>query len=128
MAGETPSDLKYTSDHEWVRTEGDLVRIGITDFAQTELGDVVYVDLPAPGAEVEAGQALGEVESHKSVSDLFAPLSGTVEARNEALEERPELINEDPYGDGWMVTIRPSEPAQVDGLLDVDAYRAQTTG
>ena len=122
MSGQIPSDLKYTSDHEWTRLEGDLVRIGITDFAQEQLGDVVYVDLPAPGAEVSAGQALGEVESHKSVSDLFAPVSGTVEERNEELEDRPELINQDPYGEGWLVTIRATDVGEVDGLLTAEAY------
>lgn len=125
MAHETPGDLRYTDEHEWVREEDDLLRIGITDFAQEQLGDVVYVDLPGPGTEVERSQAVGEVESHKSVSDLFAPVSGVVEERNDQLEDRPELINEDPYGDGWMLTIRPADLGELDGLLDAGAYREQ---
>lgn len=128
MSSDTPSDCRYTSDHEWTRDDGDVVRMGITHFAQDQLGDVVYVDLPAAGAEVDAGQAFGEVESTKSVSDLFAPVSGVIRERNELLEERPELINEDPYGEGWMVTIEPRDRSELDGLMDVDAYRAHVEG
>jgi glycine cleavage system H protein len=124
----TPSELKYTSQHEWVRDDGEHVTVGITDYAQDQLGDVVYVDLPAPGAEVELDQPFGEVESTKSVSDLFAPVSGVVVERNEELDDRPELVNSDPYGDGWMVTIRPNDRAQLDGLLDAQAYEASLTG
>lgn len=120
-----PEDRRYTEEHEWTLEEGELVRVGITDFAQDQLGDVVYVDLPAPGARVERGQPFGEVESTKSVSDLYAPISGTIEARNEDLEDRPELVNQDPYGDGWMVTIRPDDTSQLGELLDADAYRAR---
>lgn len=123
MSSTTPSDCRYTAEHEWVRDDGDVVRIGITDFAQDQLGDVVYVDLPAAGAEVDQGQAFGEVESTKSVSDLFAPVSGTVRERNDSLEDRPELVNEDPYGEGWMLTIVPRDRAELDGLMDADAYR-----
>lgn len=123
MAHETPGDLRYTDEHEWVREEDDLLRIGITDFAQEQLGDVVYVDLPGPGTEVEQSRPVGEVESHKSVSDLFAPASGVVEERNDQLEDRPELVNEDPYGDGWMLTIRPADTGELDDLLDAGAYR-----
>ena len=122
MSGQIPSDLKYTSDHEWTRLEGDLVRIGITDFAQEQLGDVVYVDLPAPGAEVSAGQALGEVESHKSVSDLFAPVSGTVTAVNDALNGEPGMVNADPEAGGWMFKIEVSDAGELDKLLDADGY------
>lgn len=122
-----PDGLSYTEEHEWVRDDGDLIVVGITDFAQDQLGDVVYVDLPGPGSEVGKGQPFGEVESTKSVSDLFAPVTGTIEERNEALEERPELINEDPYGEGWMVRMRPSDRAELDALLDADGYRQQAT-
>jgi glycine cleavage system H protein len=118
-----PDDLHYTSDHEWVRVDGDDLVVGITDFAQRELGDVVYVDLPTAGATVEAGQPFGEVESTKSVSDLFAPVDGTITERNEALDETPELVNEDPYGDGWLVRLE-ADGGLADGdLLDADAYR-----
>ena len=120
---EVPSDLKYTAEHEWVRAgEGAAVRIGITDYAQEALGDVVYVTLPDVGASVSAGAACGEIESTKSVSDLYAPVSGTVTARNDALDEQPELINSDPYGEGWIIEIEPSDSAEVDGLLDAGAY------
>lgn len=121
---EFPAELRYTQEHEWVRPEGQAVRVGITDFAQDALGDVVYVDLPEVGATVQADQPLGEVESTKSVSDVYSPVSGTVVDRNPLLEERPELVNEQPYGDGWLVVIQPDDPAAVQGLLDADAYRA----
>jgi glycine cleavage system H protein len=122
-----PDDLKYTAEHEWVKVPGDTagsVRIGITDYAQQQLGDVVYIDLPSPGAEVTSGQPFGEVESTKSVSDLFAPVSGTVESRNDALDERPEVVNSDPYGEGWLVSIRANDVAEADGLLDAAGYEA----
>lgn len=120
---EHPADLRYTSDHEWVRTEGDgRVRIGITAFAQNALGDVVYVSLPAVGDEVTAGDACGEVESTKSVSDIYAPLAGKVTATNDALDGSPELINSDPYGEGWMFELELSDPSAVDQLLDATAY------
>jgi glycine cleavage system H protein len=128
VADETPSELRYTDQHEWLRDDGDVIAIGITAFAQEQLGDVVYVDLPSPGAEVEQGQAFGEVESTKSVSDLYAPVTGVVVERNEDLDERPELVNLDPYGQGWMVTIRPSDRAELDGLLDAAGYQALTEG
>lgn len=118
-----PPDLHYTPEHEWVRNEDGRVRVGITDYAQEQLGDVVYVDLPAVGAEVTRGQVFGEVESTKSVSDLFAPVSGVIRERNEALEERPEVINEDPYGDGWMVVIETGDDGELGELLDADGYR-----
>jgi glycine cleavage system H protein len=122
-----PDDLRYTSEHEWVRvTDPGTVRVGITAFAAEQLGDVVYVDLPEAGTEVTAAQALGEVESTKSVSDLYAPVTGRVLARNESLADTPELVNSDPYGDGWMVEIAVEEPAQLQELLDASAYRDLT--
>ena len=121
---EFPEDLRYTKEHEWARADGTRVRIGITDFAQDALGDVVYVDLPEVGAEVTASQAFGEVESTKSVSDVFSPLTGTIVERNPLLDERPELVNEQPYGDGWLIVIEVGDPAQVEQLLDAAAYQA----
>ena len=121
-----PEDLKYTSEHEWVRTSGEAdssVRVGITDFAQEALGDIVYVSLPEPGTEVEAGSAVGELESTKSVSDIYAPVSGKVASRNETLEASPELINSDPYGDGWLFEIVPTDLASVDALMDASSYQ-----
>lgn len=124
--GSYPDDLRYTQQHEWARAEDGVIRVGITWFAQDQLGDVVYVDLPTPGARVERGQPFGEVESTKSVSDLYAPVSGTIDARNDELEDRPELVNQDPYGEGWMVAIRPEGEADLTSLLDADAYRSMT--
>lgn len=121
---EYPDDLRYTKEHEWVRAEGGVVRIGITDFAQDALGDVVYVDLPEVGTEVHASQAFAEVESTKSVSDVFSPIEGSIAGLNPLIEEHPELVNEQPYGDGWLVLMTPSDPAAIDGLLDAEAYRA----
>ena len=122
-----PEDLKYTAEHEWVRSPGDdgTVRVGITHYAQDALGDIVYVQLPEVGEELEAGSAIGELESTKSVSDLYAPVSGSVVGRNETLDQTPELVNSDPYGEGWLLEIRPSDPAAVDALLSADDYRAQ---
>ena len=120
-----PTDLRYTAEHEWVRVEADgTVRVGITDHAQDALGDVVYVSLPAEGEAVTAGGACGEVESTKSVSEITAPVSGTVSGHNPGLETRPDLVNTDPYGDGWMFTITPADPAEVEALLDAEAYAA----
>ncbi|MEI2764332.1 MAG: glycine cleavage system protein GcvH [Dermatophilaceae bacterium] len=119
-----PEDLRYTTDHEWVRVLGDgRVRIGITDYAQNALGDVVYVSLPQVGATVDEGDACGEVESTKSVSDVYSPLAGEVTAVNDALDSAPELINNDPYGEGWMFELSLRDPAAVDALLDIAAYR-----
>jgi glycine cleavage system H protein len=121
---EYPDDLRYSKEHEWARTEDDgRIRVGITDFAQDALGDVVYVDLPEPGTEVTAGQAFAEVESTKSVSDVYAPVTGTIVERNGALEETPELVNQQPYGDGWLVAIEASDRSELDALLDSAAYR-----
>ncbi|SCL36515.1 glycine cleavage system H protein [Micromonospora nigra] len=122
-----PEDLRYTAEHEWVAAgSGGAVRVGITHFAQDALGDIVYVQLPEAGAAVAAGESLGEIESTKSVSEIYAPLGGTVSARNEALGDTPELINTDPYGAGWLVEITPDDPAAVDGLLSAGAYRELT--
>lgn len=119
-----PTDLRYTSDHEWVRVNDDgVVRIGITAFAQDALGDVVYVSLPATGDTVGPGDSCGEVESTKSVSDIYAPLHGEVTATNEALDATPELINSDPYGDGWMFEMRLADDAALGSLMDADSYR-----
>jgi glycine cleavage system H protein len=122
---EYPDDLQYTADHEWVRIDGDVVRVGITAFAQDALGDIVYVTLPDEGASVEARTVCGEVESTKSVSDIYAPITGTVSARNETLDSTPELVNSDPYGDGWMFEVRVPDPSAIDGLLSAADYRAQ---
>lgn len=123
-----PEDLKYTTDHEWVRVlDGAKVRFGITDFAQDALGDIVYVSLPDAGATINAGSPCGEVESTKSVSDVYAPVTGTVVNRNEALAATPEVINADPYGEGWMVEVELSDPAQVDTLLDSSGYAQHVT-
>jgi glycine cleavage system H protein len=120
---EYPSELRYTGEHEWVRVEGDRARVGITAYAQDALGDIVFVSLPEDGRTVEAGSACGEVESTKSVSDLYAPVSGTVVSRNEALDSAPELVNTDPYGEGWMFEVALDEPAAVEGLLTAEQYR-----
>jgi glycine cleavage system H protein len=123
---EFPDDLKYTREHEWVRPEGNVFRVGITDFAQDALGDVVYVEIPDVGTAVTAGEPFGEVESTKSVSAVYAPVSGQVIERNAALSDSPELVNEDPYGDGWMILIEAGDPTEIDSLLDADGYRAFT--
>jgi glycine cleavage system H protein len=122
-----PDDLKYTSEHEWVRVPGEAdgsVRIGITHFAQDALGDIVYVSLPEVGDTVSAGGTVGELESTKSVSDVYAPVSGEVVARNEALDATPELVNSDPYGGGWLFEVVPANAGEVDGLMDAAAYEA----
>ena len=118
-----PDDLRHSSDHEWVRTEGTTARIDITDYAQDALGDVVYVQVPEVGAVVAAGQGISEVESTKSVSDIYAPVAGTIVAVNDELDAAPERLNADPYGDGWICAIEVADAAAVDGLLDAGAYR-----
>ena len=123
-----PDHLRYSSDHEWALVEGDAVRIGITDYAQDALGDVVYVELPAVGDRVEQGEAFGEVESTKSVSELFAPVSGVVAEVNDELGGSPQRLNEDPYGDGWICTVTFDDAAEFDSLLDADSYRDLTAG
>jgi len=120
---EIPDELRYTQDDEWVRREGDEVVIGVTDFAQSQLGDVVFVELPEVGSSTEAGAAFGTIESVKAVSDLFAPITGEVIAVNEALEERPETVNESCYGDGWLIRLRPQDEAELDALLEAETYR-----
>ncbi len=122
-----PDDLHYTSDHEWVRSSGDTVRVGITAFAQDALGDVVYVSLPAVGDSLAAGDACGEVESTKSVSDIYAPVAGEVTAVNEALDGTPELVNTDPYGEGWMFEVRLEDASVLDGLMNATDYQASLT-
>jgi len=123
-----PSDLRFTVEHEWVQVSGSVARIGITDFAQDALGDVVYVSLPELGATVARGAAFGEVESTKSVSDIFAPLDGEVTSRNDKLETNPELVNSDPYGEGWIVELTMTDVSQLDDLLDAEAYGSLTDG
>ncbi|MBX5476264.1 MAG: glycine cleavage system protein GcvH [Clostridia bacterium] len=122
---EFPLDLKYTTEHEWVRVRDEVAVVGITEYAQSELGDVVFVELPEVGARVKKGAAFGVVESVKSVSDLFAPVSGEVVNVNRALADHPEKVNEDPYGDGWMIEIRMDDPTELDDLLDASAYAAR---
>ena len=124
-----PDELAYTAEDEWVRRDGDSdeVVIGVTDFAQSQLGDIVFVEFPDAGAATEAGTPFGTIESVKAVSDLFAPLTGEVIEINEALEDAPELVNEACYGDGWLIKLRVSDPAELDGLMDASAYRASVT-
>ena len=123
-----PEDLRYSPEHEWVRVTGDVARIGITDFAQDSLGDVVFVQLPDVGVDVIAGASVSEIESTKSVSDVYVPVSGVVVAVNEDLAERPELVNQDSYGEGWMFEIRFTDPNDLHELLDAGAYRALVEG
>jgi len=125
-----PEELRYSSEHEWARRldDGSRVRIGITDFAQDALGDVVYVDLPAVGTRVDASEAVGELESTKSVSEMYAPIGGIVAAVNEALADNPQLLNEDPYGEGWLIEIEAGDISQFVALLDAEGYRALTEG
>jgi glycine cleavage system H protein len=120
---EFPEDLRYTKEHEWARREGSRVRVGITDFAQDALGDVVYVDIPEVGASVQASTPFGEVESTKSVSDVYSPVSGTVAERNPLVDDRPELVNEQPYGDGWLIVVEGAADDALDQLMDAAAYR-----
>ncbi|MFM2102177.1 MAG: glycine cleavage system protein GcvH [Bacteroidota bacterium] len=119
-----PADLKYTKDHEWIRIEGSEATIGITDFAQNELGDIVYVDIPTVGEEVSREAIFGTVEAVKTVSDLFMPLSGTVNAANTSIDQNPESVNKDPYGAGWMIKITVSNPEEIGQLLDAEAYKS----
>ena len=123
-----PEELRYSSDHEWARTDGDRIRVGITDYAQDALGDVVFVELPTQGVTVDAGGLLGEVESTKSVSEIYAPVAGEVVAVNGALAEAPETLNSDPYGEGWICEIVPSDESTVESLLDATGYRQLTDG
>lgn len=118
-----PADLKYTKEHEWIKIDGDVATVGITDFAQGELGDIVYVEIETEGETLEAEEVFGTVEAVKTVSDLFMPLSGEVTEFNEGLEADPEAVNKDPYGDGWMIKIKMSDASEADGLLSADAYK-----
>jgi glycine cleavage system H protein len=123
-----PDDLRYSTDHEWVRVEGGRARVGITDFAQDALGDVVFVDLPEVGAAAAQGASISEVESTKSVSDIYAPVSGTIAEVNAELGDAPERLNEDPYGEGWIFVLELQDPSELDGLLDAAGYRALVEG
>jgi glycine cleavage system H protein len=123
-----PEQLRYSTDHEWISRDGEIVRVGITDYAQDALGDVVFVQVPAVGANVNAGESFGEVESTKSVSDVYAPVSGVVVQINDGLVDSPQALNEDPYGDGWICTIQMSDPTQYENLLDAAAYRQLIEG
>jgi len=123
-----PADLRYSSDHEWIRQDGNVVTIGITEYAQDSLGDVVFVEVPEQGTDVTIGDSFTEVESTKSVSDIYAPVSGSITAANAALDGQPELLNSDPYGEGWICSIEMSDPSQLDALLDAAAYSALTDG
>lgn len=120
-----PDDLKYTKDHEWLRVEGDVAVVGVTDFAQSELGDIVFVEIETEGEELDAEEVFGSVEAVKTVSDLFMPVSGEVVEVNSDLEANPELVNEDPYGKGWMIKIKMSDPSELEQLLDSDAYQQE---
>lgn len=123
-----PDDLKYSSDHEWIRVDGNRIHVGITDYAQDALGDVVFVQVPDQGADVAAGQGISEVESTKSVSDIYAPVAGTIVEVNDALDGAPETLNADPYGEGWICVIEVADAAALDGLLDAEAYRKLIEG
>ncbi len=118
-----PENVQYTSDHEWIRVEGQFGWVGITDYAQSELGDIVYIELPAAGVKVEKGKSFGTIEAVKAVSDLFAPVAGEVVESNTEMKDHPEVVNKDPYNKGWMVKIIITDPAQLDALLDVQAYK-----
>ena len=119
-----PTNVKYTSEHEWIRVEGDVAYVGITDYAQDQLGDIVFVDIPTEGETLEAGEVFGTIEVVKTISDLFLPVAGEVLEQNEALADQPELVNTDPYGEGWIIKIKPTNAADVDALLDAEGYKA----
>lgn len=118
-----PSNVKYTSEHEWIRLEGEIAYVGITDYAQDQLGDIVFVDIPTEGETLEKGETFGTIEVVKTVSDLFLPIGGEVLEINPALEENPELVNQDPYGEGWLIKIKPTDVSEMDDLLDAEAYQ-----
>ena len=128
MALRFPDDCRYADSHEYVKPEGELVRVGITAFAVDQLGDIVFVELPEVGASITAGAGFGSVESVKAVEDVIAPISGTIEARNEAVLANPEELQNDPYGEGWLLLVRPSDPAQLEGLMDAATYSAKVDG
>lgn len=119
-----PTNVKYTSEHEWIRVEGDVAYVGITDYAQEQLGDIVFVDIQTEGENLQAGDTFGTIEVVKTISDLFIPVSGEVLEQNEALADQPELVNQDPYGEGWLIKVKPAADADFDALLDAEAYKA----
>lgn len=123
-----PQNVKYTKEHEWIRLEGDVAYVGITDYAQQQLGDIVFVDIPTVGEELEADEVFGTIEVVKTISDLFLPIAGEILDQNEALEENPELVNQDPYGEGWLIKMKPANVADIDNLLDADGYKAVING
>jgi glycine cleavage system H protein len=124
MIMNVPTNLKYTSEHEWIRVEGDIAYVGITDYAQAQLGDIVFVDIQTEGETLAAGDVFGTIEVVKTVSDLFLPVAGEVLEQNEALADQPELVNTDPYGEGWLIKIKPAADADYDALLDAEGYKA----
>ena len=123
-----PQNLKYTNEHEWIRVEGDVAYVGITDYAQEQLGDIVFVDIPTVGETLEANETFGTIEVVKTISDLFLPVAGEVLEQNESLEENPELVNKDPYGEGWLIKMKPADARDTDNLLDAEAYKAMVNG
>ena len=123
-----PQNLKYTNEHEWIRVEGDIAYVGITDYAQEQLGDIVFVDIPTVGETLEANETFGTIEVVKTISDLFLPVAGEVLEQNESLEENPELVNKAPYGEGWLIKINPADIKDIDDLLDAEAYKAVVNG
>ena len=123
-----PQNLKYTNEHEWIRVEGDIAYVGITDYAQEQLGDIVFVDITTVGETLEAGETFGTIEVVKTISDLFLPLAGEILEQNEALEENPELVNKDPYGEGWLIKMKPADASAAEDLLDAEAYKAVVNG
>ena len=123
-----PQNLKYTNEHEWIRVEGDIAYVGITDYAQEQLGDIVFVDIPTVGESLEAGEVFGTIEVVKTISDLFLPVAGEVLEQNEALEENPELVNKDPYGEGWLSKMKPADVKAVEDLLDAEGYKEVING
>ena len=123
-----PQNLKYTNEHEWIRVEGDIAYVGITDYAQEQLGDIVFVDIPTVGEALEAGEVFGTIEVVKTISDLFLPVDGEVMEQNETLEENPELVNKDPYGEGWLIKMKPANLKDVEDLLDAEGYKEVING
>ncbi len=123
-----PQNLKYTNEHEWIRVEGDIAYVGITDYAQEQLGDIVFVDIPTVGESLEAGEVFGTIEVVKTISDLFLPVAGEVLEQNEALEENPELVNKAPYGEGWLIKMKPADVKAVEDLLDAEGYKEVING
>lgn len=123
-----PQNVKYTNEHEWIRLEGDVAYVGITDYAQEQLGDIVFVDIPTEGEALEANEVFGTIEVVKTISDLFLPVAGEILEQNTALEENPELVNKDPYGEGWLIKMKPADAADLDNLLDAEEYKKVVNG